>query len=112
MKLGYLLTKPPHGTEDSENILRMANSAAAAEEETALFLISDGVYTAKQGVEELEQLVTDLIELGGEVIACRASLKARGLTPEKLVDGVTIAEDTYDSLVDRVMEDWDRVVVM
>ncbi len=110
--LGIILTKGPQSSEDCENALDVALSALEMDDRVGLFLISDGVWTAKKGLPEaLARKLSDFQRGGGQLTVSGEHLEAAGLGPERLVDGVSIAPDPYDRLVDLVMEEWDKVVV-
>jgi sulfur relay (sulfurtransferase) DsrF/TusC family protein len=110
--LGVLLTKAPEGSEDAQNALLAAKEALAAGHQAALFLLSDGVWAAKKGQQgPLAQGLADLLQNGGRVYASGEHLKASGLTPEKLVEGVAVADDAFGCLVDLIMDEWDKVIV-
>ena len=110
--LGIILTKGPRSGEDDENALDVALSALDMDDQVGIFLISDGVWTAKRGLPEaLNRKLNDFLRGGGQVTVSGEHLEAAGLGLERLVEGVSIAPDPYDRLVDLVMEEWDKVVV-
>lgn len=111
-KLGIILTKAPYGDEDAENALQMGLESLALGDEVDLFLLSDGVWVAKEGLGGLiGQRLTKFTGAGGEVYISSEHLKAGGLNPTGLSVEVEIAEDPFDRLVDLVMDEWDRVIV-
>lgn len=112
VSLGIILTKGPQSGEDGENALDVALSALEMDDRVGLFLLSDGVWTAKRGLPgALAGKLNDFLRGGGQVTVSGEHLEAAGLGPERLVEGVSIAPDAYDRLVDLVMEEWDKVVV-
>jgi uncharacterized protein len=77
----------------------VANAALGSDKETMVFLSTDGVRLAEKGVAEtihetgfapLAELMSSFIEAGGLVYVCSPCYKKRGLSEERLVDGVTI----------------------
>ena len=79
----------------------VAGAALGSEKETTVFLSVDGVWAAKKGEAEkinvgepfkpLKELITSFIANGGKVLACTPCLKARGITEDMLIEGVTPA---------------------
>lgn len=74
----------------------VANAAAAADNETVVFLTSDSVNFAlkggadgvhKDGHEPLSTYIDSFIENGGKLWVCPACASPRGITPEDLIDG-------------------------
>lgn len=66
-KLGIILTKAPYGDEDAENALQMGLESLALGDEVDLFLLSDGVWVAKEGLGGLiGQRLTKFTGAGGE----------------------------------------------
>lgn len=74
----------------------VANTAAAADNETVVFLTSDSVNFAlkggadgvqTEGHEPLAQYIETLIENGGKLWVCPACATPRGIKPEDLIDG-------------------------
>lgn len=112
IRLGVILTKAPAGSEDAENALEAGRQSLLAGDAASLFLLSDGVWLAKQGkADPMEEKLSEFIRLGGEVVACGEHLKAAGLGRDRLVEGTTIAEDGLGRLVDLVMDEWDKAII-
>ena len=96
--LPMILNSAPYGDEKGWNALRLAKAltSAAIGMKVNIFLLGDAVTTAKKGQKppegyyNLEKMLTELIEQGVEVIACRTCINARGLTQEDLVEGVRV----------------------
>lgn len=113
IRLGIVVTKAPAGSEDAANALEAGLQALASGDAASLFLLSDGVWLAKRGkLDAVEAKLADFIRLGGQVVVCGEHLKAAGLGPERLVTGATIAEDGFGRLVDLVMDEWDKAIVL
>lgn len=111
-RLGIILTRPPASDEDAENALAMGLASLAVGDVVDLFLISDGVWTAKQGLRgPVAHALARFQSAGGQVYASEEHLRAAGMGPQAMVDGVEIAAEPIDSLVDLVMDEWDKVVV-
>ncbi len=93
-----ILQSAPYGDERVWNAFRLARAltTAAVNMKVNIFLTGDAVATAKKGQKppegyyNLEKMLTDLIEQGVEVVACRTCVAARGLTQDELIEGVQI----------------------
>ncbi len=77
----------------------LANAAVGSDQETVVFLSSEGVRlavngyaddVAEEGFAPLEQLMTAFAEAGGQVYACLPCFNKRGLDENALVPGATI----------------------
>jgi uncharacterized protein len=77
----------------------VANAALGSDQETLVFLSTEGVRLAQQGVAEtihetgfapLAELMSGFIEAGGLVYVCSPCFKKRGLTEDQLIPGVTL----------------------
>jgi sulfur relay (sulfurtransferase) complex TusBCD TusD component (DsrE family) len=113
IRVGLILTRPPVSEEDAENALQTGLSSLATGDEVDLFLLSDGVWAARKGLGgRVGELLTAFQSAGGRVHVSGEHLRAGGLAAEQLRPGVEIAPDGLDRLVDLVMEEWDRVVVL
>ncbi len=79
----------------------VALAAVGSEKETIIFLSTDGVWLAKKGEAEkinigdpfkpLQELVNSFIANGGKILACTPCLKARGISEDQLIEGVSPA---------------------
>ena len=112
-RLGIILTRPPAGDEDAENALAMGLASLAVGDIVDLFLISDGVWTARRCLRgPVAQALAQFQTSGGRVYASEEHLRAGGMGPQALVDGVEVTPHPIDRLVDLVMDEWDKVVVL
>ncbi|HFB98473.1 MAG TPA: sulfurtransferase complex subunit TusB [Bryobacterales bacterium] len=97
MAMLHTVNKSPYETDALESCL------AHAREGDIVLLIEDGVYATIKGGRAAEALAS----AGGvKIAALSADLKARGITPEKMVEGVEVVD--YGGFVDLVTEN-DRV---
>ncbi len=94
MKLLFVLNDPPYGAERSCNGLRLARSwVHKAEGEVCVFLIGDGVLSAKAGQKvaagyyNVGTVLDGLIRHGASVGVCASCIDARGIAEGELVDG-------------------------
>src|SRR5512142_217178 len=75
----------------------VANAALGSDQETMVFLSTDGVWAAKRGEAEkinvgepfapLKDLVTKFTAGGGRILVCTPCMKKRGIAPEDLIEG-------------------------
>jgi sulfur relay (sulfurtransferase) complex TusBCD TusD component (DsrE family) len=111
-KIGIIITKTPHGSEDPENALIIGKEALASGKNLGIFLVSDGVWIGKDGKsDKIQDLLLNIIDKGGKVAVSGPHLKAYGMAKEKLINGIEVVEKPYGELVDLVMEKWDKVIV-
>ena len=77
----------------------VAGAAVASGLETMVFLSTEGVRLAVEGVADaihedgflpLRQLILSFVDAGGIILVCSPCFKKRGLDPDKLVAGATI----------------------
>jgi tRNA 2-thiouridine synthesizing protein D len=107
-----LLILLSNSSDEANLALSLAGAFKGRGVDTTIFLIEDGVFVARKGQKRtggtgvLE--VESLIDKGVNVLAEDLSLKARGLSPEKIVEAVKVS--TLDELVDLLMEKSDRAV--
>lgn len=91
-----------HGRDNPERATLpfiVANVAATAEQETVVLLTIDGVWLATKGYADdihhegmppLGELVASVVANGGEIWACGACTKPRGISEGDLVEGARI----------------------
>jgi len=97
-----ILVNATHGKEDPERATLpfiVANVAATAEQEAVVLLTVDGVWLAtngyaddirKDGFPPLAEVLRGLVANGGQIWACSACTKPRGITATDLVEGAKI----------------------
>lgn len=102
-----------HGRDDPERATLpfiVANVAASADQEAIVLLTIEGVWLATkgyaddihhEGMQPLGEVLASLLANGGQVWACGACTKPRGITDEHLIDGAQIisAADVVAELV-------------
>jgi predicted peroxiredoxin len=102
-----------HGHEDAERATLpfvVANVSATADQETIVFLTIEGVRLAtkgyadavqKEGFPPLAEVIRSFQSNGGQVWACGACTKPRGITETDLIDGAKIV--TAANVVEEVV---------
>lgn len=77
----------------------VANAAAGSDQETMVFLSTEGVWLAKQGYADdihedgfapLKELMNSFIAAGGKVFVCSPCVKKRSIEEGDLIDGATV----------------------
>jgi predicted peroxiredoxin len=96
------LAQSTHGRDDPERATLpfiVANIAAAADQEAIVVLTIEGVWLATkgyaddihyEGMQPLREVIDSLLASGGQIWACGACTKPRGITDEQLIDGARI----------------------
>jgi len=77
----------------------LANAAIGSDQETVVFLSSEGVRLAieggadgiaEEGFTPLAELMAKFVEAGGQIYTCLPCFNKRGLDQEKVIPGVVI----------------------
>jgi uncharacterized protein len=97
-----ILTHCTHGREDPERATLpfiIGNVAASADQPAIVLLTIDGVWVAtrgyadgiqKEGFPPLKEIIASFIDNDGEIWACGACTKPRGITEEDMIPGARI----------------------
>jgi predicted peroxiredoxin len=100
------IAQSTHGREDQERATLpfiVANVAASADQDAIVLLTVEGVWLATkgyaddihhEGMQPLREVMTSLLASGGEIWACSACTKPRGITEEHLIEGARIIAAT------------------
>jgi predicted peroxiredoxin len=100
--MAKLLINCTHGREDAERATLpfiVGNVAASADQDVVVLLTIDGVWNAtkgyadeicKDGFQPLIEVMQSFISNGGQVWACGACAKPRGITEADLIAGARI----------------------
>ena len=96
------MAQATHGRDDPERATLpfiVANVAASADQEAIVLLTIEGVWLATkgyaddiqhQGMQPLSEVLASLLANGGEIWACGACTKPRGITDDDLIEGARI----------------------
>ena len=107
MRTCILLMRSPGTKEDGERLLGIA---AEAGPDVTIFLLGDGVLCARRGlVGDLGPAIGDVLVKGGRISASGRDIRARGIDPSELLEGVAIDEDPEGAFLDEAMEKSERV---
>lgn len=100
--MARIMAHATHGRDNAERATLpfiVANVAATAEQEAFVLLTIEGVWLATKGYADdihhegmppLVEVIASLVANGGEIWACGACTKPRGITDEHLIDGARI----------------------
>ena len=100
--MGKFMAHATHGREDPERATLpfiAANVAASADQEAIVLLTIEGVWLATKGYAEevhhegmppLREVLDSLLASGGQLWACGACTKPRGITDDDMIDGARI----------------------
>jgi predicted peroxiredoxin len=100
--MARVMTHATYGRDNPERATLpfiVANVAATAEQEAIVLLTIDGVWLAtkgyaddihQEGMPPLAEVLASVVANGGEVWACGACTKPRGISEEHLIDGARI----------------------
>jgi uncharacterized protein len=100
--MAKIMANCTHGREDAERATLpfiVGNVAATADQEAVVLLTVEGVWLAtngyaagiqKEGFQPLEEVMRSFVANGGQIWACGACTKPRGITPEQLIEGAKI----------------------
>ncbi len=100
--MAKLLVNCTHGREDPEKATLsfvVGNVAASANQEVVVLLTIEGVWNAthgyadgvcKEGFQPLKEVMESFVKNGGQIWACGACAKPRGITDADLVEGARI----------------------
>jgi len=93
------LTHAKNDTDKATVAFVVANAAVGSDQETLVFLSTEGVRLAERGYADdvhedgfapLRELMTNFVEAGGKIYACAPCFKKRKLDESKLVPGVSV----------------------
>ena len=93
------LTNAQNDTDRATVAFVVANAAAGSDQETMVFLSTEGVRLAVKGVAEeihepgfapLKELMTNFVKAGGTIYVCSPCFKKRSLDENALVEGAKI----------------------
>ena len=98
-KFTVSLTCAKDNTDKATVAFVVANAALGSDQETVVFLSTEGVHLAvegyaddihEEGFASLKELMTNFAAAGGKIYTCAPCFKKRGLDETKLVDGAVV----------------------
>ena len=102
-----VLSKDSYSYREAQFALDIAGKLTMEGVEVLMYLIEDGVFAVKNDQKpkkglSAEQQIKKLIDIGVDILAEDLSLKARGITGDKIVNGVHVSN--LDEFIDVLME--------
>jgi predicted peroxiredoxin len=100
--MAKILTNCTHGKEDAERATLpfiVGNVAATADQEAVVLLTVEGAWLAtkgyadgiqQEGFQPLKEVMQSFVANGGQIWACGACTKPRGITEHDLIEGAKI----------------------
>ncbi len=96
-KFLFLLSKAPYDKVNTFTGARIALTTRMEEHEVKVVLVEDGVYGANKNIDAMQfyniaEYLSDLIEMGGQVLICGACIRERGISEESLIEGSEVID--------------------
>jgi predicted peroxiredoxin len=100
--MARVMAHATHGRDDPERATLpfiVANVAATADQDAVVLLTIEGVWLATKGYADdihhegmppLAEVLASVVANGGQIWACGACTKPRGITEEQLIEGARI----------------------
>lgn len=104
----YLLVESKNPLDGGEYSFELAKQLRELQHNVTVYLIQDGVFTARKRFEAGEKLVAEAKAKNLTLLADEISLRQRGITKERLSETVRVS--TMDELVDLLMEKSDKAI--
>ena len=84
----------PYTSERPYTMLRFAYTALLEGHKISIFLVEDGIYAGKKNqdpatYDNVGKWMADVIEEGAIVKACGVCMKARGISEDELMEGIS-----------------------
>lgn len=109
MKMLFILSDPPYGTERVYNGVRLANAISKKDGvELKVFLLGDAASSAHNGQKvptgyyNVQTMLGSLVRKGIKVGVCGTCMDARGITDAQLIEGAH--RSTMDELAEWTLE--------
>jgi len=104
----YLLIETKGPLNGGDYSFELGRQLRADRHEVTIYLLQDGVFTARRNFKRGEALLTEAGQHGLTVLADEVSLRQRGLLGERLAPGVR--PSGMGELVDLLMERSDKAI--
>ncbi|MFX1496487.1 MAG: DsrE/DsrF/TusD sulfur relay family protein [Promethearchaeota archaeon] len=84
----------PYTKERPYTLLRFVYTALLGGHKVNIFLVEDGIFTGKRNqdpasYDNIGKWMADVIEEGAKVEACSVCMKARGVSEDELMEGIS-----------------------
>ena len=104
----YLLVESKNPLDGGAYSFELAKQLRELQHNVTIYLIQDGVFTARKRFEAGEKLVAEAKAKNLTLLADEISLRQRGITKERLSETVRVS--TMNELVDLLMEKSDKAI--
>lgn len=112
LRIGLIIHKAPPSSQCVESILRIAAECLKDGCRVDVFAIGDGVWLAWiKGHRRVQATLQSILSHGGRIFVSEPCLKAAGVG-SKLPKGWAKIDAVFSTLVDLIMGEWDRVIVI
>jgi sulfur relay protein TusB/DsrH len=109
--IGIILSKSPFESEDAHLAFQLALEALDLGDSVDVFLIGDGVWTAKTDLTgDLGTMLNRFIDKDGKLMVSAPHLKAGGMNQDRIEKAAEVLDKPYDVLADQIMTKWDKVI--
>ena len=109
--LGIIIARTSIMTGNARQAVDFGVGAIKKGKEVGIFLISDGVWNALSNSGKVSETLKGLVAEGASLYISDEHARAAGLPRDRIIEGAEFIEDTYKTLVNNVMENWDKVII-
>ncbi len=104
--LGIIIARTSIMTGNARQAVDFGVGAIKKGKEIGIFLISDGVWNALSDSGKVSETLKELVANGASLYISEEHARAAGLPRNRVIEGAVFIEDTYKTLVEKVMETW------
>ena len=109
--LGIIIARTSIMAGNAKQGIDLGVDARAKGREVGVFLISDGIWNGLKDAGEVPNILEQLVKDGASLYISDEHARAAGLPKKRVIEGAEFIDDTYKTLVDKVMERWDKVII-
>lgn len=104
----YLIVETKGPSDGGDYAFEVGRQLREAQHDVTIYLLQDGVFSARRTHKEGAKLVQDAEKNGVRLVGDAVSLRQRGVVGDRVAKSVTVAE--MDQLVDLLMERSDKAI--
>jgi len=104
----YVLVETKGPADGGDYAFELGRQLRELEHDVTVYLLQDGVFTARRTYKAGAALVEDARRSGVNVLADAVSLRQRGVLGDRVASGVSVAE--MDQLAELLMEQSDKAI--
>ena len=109
--LGIIIARTSAISGNVKQAVDLGVGAWAKGQAVGVFLISDGVWNGLKNAGEVSNILEQLVKDGASLYISDEHARAAGMPKERVIEGAEFIDDTYKTLVDKVMERWDKMII-